>query len=138
MTPQELPIPLVAANDQRDVELLRVWAASTGQHFALPGSLWNDPGSWGIMLVAIARHVAKVYALSRGDDRAEALARIRQLFRQLFDVDWENPTDSPSGEVLGVTTANPPPVLPSALLPTYRLEVTGSLMACCRLSMPRP
>jgi hypothetical protein len=96
MTPKELPIPPVAAADPKAMELLRVWAANKAQHVTLPSHLWNDPGSWGIMLVDLVKHVANAYAISRGDDRAEVLTRIRQV----FDAEWVNATNTPSGELL--------------------------------------
>lgn len=96
MNSKELPIPPIAAADPKTVELLRVWAANKTQHVSLPSHLWDGPGSWGIMLVDLAKHVANGYALSRGDVRATVLARIRQV----FDAEWNSATDTPSGELL--------------------------------------
>jgi hypothetical protein len=96
MTAKELPIPPIALSDPKAVELLRVWAANKAQYVALQSHLWDDPGSWGIMLVDLAKHVANAYALSRGDDRATVLARIRQV----FDAEWASATDTPRGELL--------------------------------------
>jgi hypothetical protein len=50
----------------------------------------RDPGVWGLALVDIARHAANGYA-GQGEDPQKALARIRQL----FDAEWNAPTDTP-------------------------------------------
>jgi hypothetical protein len=51
---------------------------------------WKDPATWGLMLADIARHAANAYA-NEGHDRAEVLAKIRQL----MDAEFSDPTDEP-------------------------------------------
>lgn len=90
-----LPEPTAVSHDPRAVELLRVWAAHGKQHVTLATDLWNDPASWGIMLVDLAKHVANAYQ-SRGMDIAVALQRVREG----FDAEWDSATDEPSGNIL--------------------------------------
>jgi hypothetical protein len=85
----------VAENDPHAVELLRVWAAQRKQHVSLASHLWNDPASWGIMLVDLAKHIANSYEQSRGDNHAEVLQRIRAG----FDAEWGKATDAPTGRL---------------------------------------
>ncbi|MFL5342622.1 MAG: DUF5076 domain-containing protein [Gemmataceae bacterium] len=85
----ELPIPSAAAADAKARELVRVWAASGKQHLSLAADLWDDPASWGIMLVDLARHLARAYGRSKALDENEALARIRAG----MDAEWAQDTD---------------------------------------------
>lgn len=91
MTP--LPIPISARNDPRATEILRVWAASGGQHVAINTGLWDDPAIWGLMLVDLARHVAKAHEQLGHMDSADFLHRLKQG----FDAEWDAPTDLPKG-----------------------------------------
>jgi hypothetical protein len=94
--PHELPIPPTAASDPKAREIARIWAACGAQHVALASGLWEDPASWGIMLVDLANHVANAYEQSAGLDRSEVLARIREG----FDAEWESATDEARGGLL--------------------------------------
>jgi hypothetical protein len=47
------------------------------------------------MLVDLAHHVANAYALTEGRSTADVLARIRVG----FDTEWDNPTDSATGNL---------------------------------------
>lgn len=89
----ELPIPAAAESDAKARELVRVWAAGGRQHVSLATGLWNDPAAWGIMLVDLARHVARVYEQTQELDPAETLNRIKSG----FDAEWESATDKPQG-----------------------------------------
>jgi hypothetical protein len=51
---------------------------------------WKDAGAWGLLLADIARHAASAYA-NEGQNRAEALGKIRQL----LDAEFYRPTDNP-------------------------------------------
>jgi hypothetical protein len=86
----ELPIPPAALKDAKSRELVRVWAASGKQHVSLATGLWDDPATWGIMLVDVARHLARAYEQTRGMDRDKALARIREG----MDAEWSEDTDT--------------------------------------------
>jgi hypothetical protein len=89
MHAHELPIPPQAVDDVNARELVRVWAASGKQHLSLATGLWNDPAVWGVVLVDLARHLARAYELAKGLDQNVALARIRQG----MDAEWLEDTD---------------------------------------------
>jgi hypothetical protein len=94
VTMKELPVPPAARVDSAARELARVWAAGGEQHVSLEIGLWPDPGAWGLLLVDVARHVARAYQQTHGGDGSDVLARIRDT----FDAEWEAPTDTPSGD----------------------------------------
>jgi hypothetical protein len=50
---------------------------------------FDDPGMWGLMLVDIARHAARVFDKEGVMSEAEALARIAEL----FEAELGSPTD---------------------------------------------
>ena len=86
----ELEKPPIAS-ERNAFEILRVWAGKDlPQQYSLH-TTWDDPGAWGLLLVDIARHTAKAYANLGDYSEREALERIRQL----FDAEWESPTDVP-------------------------------------------
>ena len=94
--PKELNVPLAAIADPNAVELVRVWAADGKQHVTISAEAWEDPATWGIMLVDLARHVANYYADERGMGREEVLARIKAL----FEAEWQSPTSEATGGVV--------------------------------------
>jgi hypothetical protein len=91
----KLPIPLKTSSAEKAVEIARIWAAGGKQHVSFAAELWKDPAAWGLMLVDLARHVANAYAQREGQNPVEVLARIREG----FDVEWDNPTDTPTGNI---------------------------------------
>jgi hypothetical protein len=82
--------PPIAETDPRAVEVLRVWAVPGNPQQLTLRTTWKDAGAWGLMLVDIARHAAQAYA-KEGQDPADVIARIREM----FDAEWEGPTDEP-------------------------------------------
>jgi hypothetical protein len=82
----ELSIPPSALASATAMELVRVWAAGGKQHVSLAAEMWDDPASWGIILVDLARHVAGAYEQTKGLDRAKVLGRIKAG----FDAEWSN------------------------------------------------
>ena len=84
------PPPMAERADA--VEILRIWASPGNPQELTLRTAWQDPGAWGLVLVDIARHVARAYA-REGHDEQDALDRIRDL----FDAEWEDPTDVPPG-----------------------------------------
>jgi len=90
---KQLPIPQAALVDPEAMELLRVWIADGGQHISLATGVWDDPASWGIMLVDLAKHIARAFEQSKGSNYEEALRRLRDG----FDAEWSSPTDDPVG-----------------------------------------
>ncbi|MBL8901131.1 MAG: DUF5076 domain-containing protein [Planctomycetes bacterium] len=93
----ELPIPPAAKSARQAIELARVWAADGAQHVCLQTGVWADPAAWGLMLVDLARHVARAYEQTGTCSREDALARIRAA----FDAEWAHPTDDPVGNRQG-------------------------------------
>lgn len=57
----ELNIPPPADTEPDAHELLRVWRYSEGECVSLDVDPKLDPGAWGIILVDLARHVARAY-----------------------------------------------------------------------------
>lgn len=84
----ELPIPAGVLDDPHAAEVLRAWIAHQGLHVALIPAL-EKPEHWGMMLVDIARHAARMFANEGMCGEAEALARMRAF----LDAEWESPTD---------------------------------------------
>ena len=94
--PNELVVPPIAASDPKARELLRVWAAKGKQHITLATGLWEDPASWGIMLVDLMKHLSDAYHQTRGDEKHSVLLRIKRG----FDAEWLKATDEPKGGLL--------------------------------------
>src|SRR5262245_38556163 len=94
--PAELIVPPAANTDPGARELVRVWAAHGQQHVTIAAGAWDDPATWGIMLVDLARHVANFYYSERGMDRDAVLSRIRML----FDAEWDSPTSDVTGSAV--------------------------------------
>ena len=87
---RELIPPPIAQSNQDAIEILRAWAAPGEKQQLTLQTCWKDPGAWGIMLVDIARHVAKAYE-HKGHDYGEVYNRIREL----IEIEFSNPTDEP-------------------------------------------
>lgn len=81
-----IPDTVLAASEK--AEMARIWLADGEQVVALSPRLWDDPGAWGLMLVDIARHVARAYE-SQGLDQKATLERIRAA----MNAEWSTPTD---------------------------------------------
>ena len=90
-----LEIPATVKGDPKAIEIARIWAAHGQQHVHLRSGVWEDPGTWGVMLVDLARHVANAYEQDGRGDYFEVLARIHQL----CDAEWDSPTDIARGSL---------------------------------------
>jgi hypothetical protein len=86
----ELDPPPMATESADSVEVLRVWADPEGGQQVSLQTVFEDVGAWGLMLVDIARHLARAYE-QEGRDPNETLRQIKQF----FDAEWNNPTDMP-------------------------------------------
>ena len=95
--PNELPPPPGAAIDpKRSQEVLRAWIVNQGLQVSLQRA-FEDPSVWGILLVDLARHAARIYA-DQGDCTFEqAMTKIRFM----WDAETAKPTD------MGTTTGPP-------------------------------
>lgn len=81
---RELPVPpRSAANDFAD-EVVRGWLGPDGFEIIV-NPFMLEPPSWGIALVDIARNVARASL-----EPDTVLASIKQL----FEAEWDNPTDT--------------------------------------------
>jgi hypothetical protein len=85
--PDELPIPGEAFGVQ-STEIFRAWIVNRGLQVSLRQG-FDDPRMWGLLLVDIARHAARIYEAEGVMSEAEALAAIKSL----FDAEWNNATD---------------------------------------------
>jgi hypothetical protein len=94
--PRELVIPPAAQNDPKATELVRVWAANGQQHVTISVEAWQDPATWGIVLVDLARHVASYYAENRSLQRDEVLLRIKNM----FEAEWQSPSSETKGSII--------------------------------------
>ena len=83
----ELDPPPVSRSHSNSVEILRVWEVPGGPVQVTLRTSGEDPGTWGLLLVDVARHAAQAYE-REGLDHDHALQRIRQL----FDAEWASPT----------------------------------------------
>ena len=93
---QELDPPPIARQSPEAVEVLRVWAEPGSPQQLTVRTIWKDPGAWGLLLVDVARHVALAY-----EREGQSSAGVLQRIRELFDAEWDAPTDGPqdlSGE----------------------------------------
>jgi hypothetical protein len=91
----ELPVPRAAETDVDSTEVLRLWKVpKVGQQVILRHDAWEDPAAWGLMLVDIARHVARAFG-QEGQDEEQVFQRILVGFR----AEIESPTDTPRGEL---------------------------------------
>lgn len=86
--PKQLPIPASVYTAGNAAEIFRAWIVDNGLQVSLQQG-FDDPRMWGILLVDVARHAARVYAAEGVMSEAEALEAIRSL----FDAEWNNATD---------------------------------------------
>jgi len=84
----ELPIPPQVRDAKKAMELARIWIADGDQQIILSSNLWDDPAAWGLMLVDLARHISKAYAV-QGRDESVVLERIKKA----FEAEYNSPTD---------------------------------------------
>jgi hypothetical protein len=85
-----LDIPPGAAADPECGEVLRAWIVNQGLQVSLtPSAFGPDGAPWGMLLVDIARHVARALNAETGADEQVTLATIRQM----FDAEWDHVTD---------------------------------------------
>ena len=72
---EELPVPPDAA-ERGGVEILRASIVEGAVSVGLRRS-FDDPFTWGVLLVDLARHASRIYALETGMGEDEALAAIQ-------------------------------------------------------------
>jgi hypothetical protein len=87
-TMDELAVPDCVTNGKQSAEMARIWIVDGNQIVTLSERLWEDPGAWGLMLVDLARHVAKSYEM-KGYNQEQSLIAIRAA----MDAEWAFPTE---------------------------------------------
>ena len=83
----ELPIP-PDAQDVGGHEVLRAFVVNGGLSVSLQRA-FDKPHTWGVLLVDLARHVARIYAEEAEMTEEHALEEIRRM----FDAEWDRATD---------------------------------------------
>ena len=69
-------------------EILRVFVVDGGLSVSLQRA-FDQASTWGILLVDLARHAARIYARETELTEQAALDEIRRF----FDAEWSRPTD---------------------------------------------
>jgi hypothetical protein len=89
-TPEVTPLTVPPfVQETGGTEVLRAFVdGQNGLSISLQ-SAFEDPRIWGLLLVDVARHVARAYARQEEFSEDEALDRIRAM----FDAEWDRPTD---------------------------------------------
>jgi len=85
---KEQPIPPDALANESAVEVLRAFVVDGGLSISFVRA-FDDPQMWGMLLVDIARHAARVYEKEGAMSEAEALASIADM----FTAELSRPTD---------------------------------------------
>ena len=91
--PKEQPLPPDVAGRDDATEVLRAFVVDGGLSIAFTRA-FDEPDMWGLLLVDIARHAARVYAREGDYSEEGALTRIVEM----FEAEIARPTD------LGSTT----------------------------------
>ena len=89
MTLNELSPPPLAHQPSAH-EVLRVWAGDSLPQQCVIQTTWQDPATWGLLLVDIARHAARAYASAGSLSEEQALSRILLG----FNAEWSSATDA--------------------------------------------
>lgn len=79
-----------------DKIILQLTTGEQGEVSFIVKPIFDDPGTWGMLLVDIAHHVAHAYDAVGSIKEEEVLERIKEI----FDTEWENPTDPHQGNLL--------------------------------------
>ena len=94
MAKNELPPPNSVQSGKDVGEIARVWIVDGGLHVSLQKA-FDDPSVWGIALLDISRHVARMYSEDGKVSFEENLEKIARMWRAEMD----KPTD------MGTTSA---------------------------------
>jgi len=85
----EQPIPPDALTNPKAVEVLRAFVVDGGLSISFQRA-FEDPAMWGMLLVDVARHVARVFAKEGVCSEAEAIGKITEM----FEAELIHPTDA--------------------------------------------
>lgn len=75
----ELPVPDAVLKDDQSFELLRIFAKSQGQEFAI-NVRYENPAAWGILIADLVHHLSFAYE-AKGHDPDEVFRSILEAFR---------------------------------------------------------
>jgi hypothetical protein len=87
--PKEQPIPPDAIGNAEAVEVLRAFVVDGGLSISFTRA-FDEPQMWGMLLVDIARHAARVFEKEGVCSEKEALERILSM----FEAEIAHPTDA--------------------------------------------
>ena len=82
------PPPGAQIDAARSHEVLRAWIVGEGLQVSMQPA-FEDPAVWGILLVDMARHAARMYADQGGCTFEQSMAKIRFM----WDAETAKPTD---------------------------------------------
>ncbi|WEK48953.1 MAG: DUF5076 domain-containing protein [Candidatus Kaistia colombiensis] len=85
---RELEIPPGALESEEAAEVFRAWIVDKGLDVSFR-TAFDSPSTWGILLVDIARHVARGFASDGVCSEEQALEQIKAM----FDAEWDRPSD---------------------------------------------
>lgn len=86
--PKEQPLPPDVIGRDDATEVLRAFVLDGGLSIAFSRA-FEEPDTWGLLLVDVARHAARAYARETDYTEEEALARILDM----FEAELARPTD---------------------------------------------
>jgi hypothetical protein len=86
--PKEQPLPPDVMGRDAAIEVLRAFVVDGGLSIAFQRA-FEEPDMWGMLLVDIARHAARVYAREGDYTEEDALRRIVDM----FEAEIARPTD---------------------------------------------
>jgi hypothetical protein len=84
----ELAPPPGAYGHGQASEILRAWITANGLEVSMTG-VWDEPDNWGILLVDLARHAARIFEDQGICNSEAAMARIVDMFH----AELQHPTD---------------------------------------------
>jgi len=94
--PKEQPIPPDVIGREDAVEVLRAFVVDGGLSISFTRA-FEEPQMWGMMLVDIARHAARIFEKEGVCSEAEAFERIFGMFEaELANPSEPERTDAPS------------------------------------------
>jgi hypothetical protein len=90
----ELSVP-PDAHEKGGTEVLRCFVVDGGLSISFTAA-FKDPGMWGMLLVDVARHAARAYEREGVMTSEQSLDAIKQL----FDAEWDRPSDPGSTDTV--------------------------------------
>jgi len=87
---RELTIPPDANLAEEAVELFRGRIIDQKLQCSIFPSIWKDnPGTWGILLADVARHISSAVENEFGIDKRETLEEIKRVLDQEWLSEWD-------------------------------------------------